>query len=31
LRKGQRVKVSGIEGLTLRVEPLDTFTQEEES
>ena len=31
MRKGQRVKVSGIEGLTLRVEPLDTSTQEEES
>ena len=31
LRKGQAVKVSGIEGLTLRVEPLDTSTQEEES
>jgi membrane-bound serine protease (ClpP class) len=31
LRKGQPVKVSGIEGLTLRVEPLDTSTQEERS
>ena len=31
LRKGQQVKVSAIEGLTLRVEPLDTSTQEEES
>ena len=31
MRKGQRVKVSAIEGLTLRVEPLDTSTQEEES
>jgi membrane-bound serine protease (ClpP class) len=31
LRKGQQVKVSGIKGLTLRVEPLDTSTQEEES
>jgi len=31
LRKGQKVKVFGIEGLTLRVEPLDTSTQEEES
>jgi len=31
LRKGQAVKVSGIGGLTLRVEPLDTSTQEEES
>jgi len=31
LRKGQLVKVSAIEGLTLRVEPLDASTQEEES
>jgi len=31
LRKGQQVRVSGIEGLTLHVEPLDTSTQEEES
>jgi membrane-bound serine protease (ClpP class) len=31
VRKGQAVKVAGIEGLTLRVEPLDTSTQEEES
>jgi len=31
LHKGQQVKVSGIEGLTLRVEPLDTSTQEEQS
>jgi membrane-bound serine protease (ClpP class) len=31
LHQGQTVKVSGIEGLTLRVEPLDTSTQEEES
>ncbi len=31
LRKGQQVKVSGIKGLTLRVEPLDRSTQEEES
>ena len=31
LRKGQQVKVSGIEGLTLRVEPLDTSTQEKTS
>jgi len=31
LHKGQQVKVSGIEGLTLRVGPLDTSTQEEQS
>jgi membrane-bound serine protease (ClpP class) len=31
LRKGQQVKVSGIDGLTLRVEPLDTSTQEDDS
>jgi membrane-bound serine protease (ClpP class) len=31
LRKGQQVRVAGIEGLTLRVEPLDVSTQEEES
>jgi len=31
LRKGQEVRVAGIEGLTLRVEPLDASTQEEES
>ena len=31
LRKGQQVKVSGIDGLTLRVEPLDQSTQEEDS
>lgn len=31
LRKGQPVKVAGIEGLTLRVEPLEPSTQEEES
>jgi membrane-bound serine protease (ClpP class) len=31
LRKGQQVKVSGIEGLTLRVKPLESSTQEEES
>jgi len=31
LREGQPVRVAGIEGLTLRVEPLDTSTQEEES
>lgn len=31
LHKGQQVKVSGIEGLTLRVEPLETPVQEEES
>ena len=31
LRKGQQVKVAGIEGLTLHVEPLDTSTQEEKS
>jgi len=30
LRKGQQVKVSGIDGLTLRVEPLDTSAQEKE-
>ncbi|TCK18709.1 membrane-bound serine protease (ClpP class) [Thiogranum longum] len=31
LHKGQQVKVSGIEGLTLRVEPLETPIQEEAS
>jgi membrane-bound serine protease (ClpP class) len=31
LHKGQQVKVSGIEGLTLRVEPLNTSTREDES
>lgn len=31
LRKGQQVRVSGIDGLTLRVEPLDTSTREDES
>ncbi|MGI9321169.1 MAG: NfeD family protein, partial [Thiogranum sp.] len=31
LRKGQQVRVSGIEGLTLRVEPFDVSIQEEES
>ncbi len=31
LHKGQQVRVSGIEGLTLRVEPLEPSTQEEES
>jgi membrane-bound serine protease (ClpP class) len=31
LRRGQAVRVSGIVGLTLRVEPLDTSIQEEES
>ena len=31
LRKGQQVKVAGIDGLTLRVEPLDTSVQEKES
>ena len=28
LRQGQQVRVTGIEGLVLRVEPLDTSTQE---
>ena len=31
LHKGQQVRVSGIDGLTLRVEPLDTSTRENES
>ena len=31
LRKGQQVKVSSIDGLTLQVEPLNTSAQEEDS
>ncbi len=31
LHKGQQVKVSGVDGLTLQVEPLETSTQEEGS